>query len=490
MPSRKKQALDLVKDQTIVSSFEQEDPSKSNKYLLWMCQQHLKGHTLGDIVGTVQSFNRRRKSLKHQDIYQYSELKDLEREILKLNPSKSERKYLKNLKEGVDFITLFEKENIGFYAALTFKGMKNLGSGTRWCVVANESYWKSYSNYGDFYVLVDSANKHNYNHKVALHLNHDRGVIDYYNANDSRCNFEKKASPKLINIFKDKIKILSKIRGTNAYFREYSPNYFDFDLESEAKKRQVNTKNIEDITDADLIKEIKSKNLWGLLRVSKRKDLIEKLKDDYLKKGPGITLDTTNSVAFNEVFQDHFKIEDITEGLSKSAITKAQINAYKNKLKTLSDKEFSDMINSCSRANVRLHLLKMRPQVWKDLKKEKISITMGAFLIKKYKLEALDTVAHLCKLTNSPYYSGSDNSIMREVKTLNITEQKAKELLKRTDLPKAMRKFLETKKRKTLNAQEKRAIKDSLKDLIRSGVVPQQVLSSKELAKVIKEINP
>lgn len=494
MPSRQQQALDLIKNQTLVSSFMQEDPSKSNKYLLWMCQQHLKGHTLGDIVGTVQSFNRRRKSLKHQDIYQYSELKDLEREILKLNPSKSEKKYLKNLKEGVDFITLFEQENIGFYAVLTHKGMKNLGAKTRWCVVANHSYWKSYSGYGDFYVLIDSRHQ-NQNHKIAFHVNHNSGAIHYYDANDSQVDFNKAASPKLIDIFQDKIRVLSKIKGVRLPTKsKKAENNFTFELESETQAR-TGKKTIQkdaDFSDAALLKEIKDKNLWGLLRVSKRKDLIESLKDDYLNKGPGVTLDASNSPAFNEIFQDQFKIEDIMEGLSKSNLTKDQINVYKDKLSTLSDKEFADLINSCNRANVRLHLLKMRPKVWKDLKKENLTITIGTFLIKEYKLEALEKVAHLCNHTKGGYYSYSrkrDNSVLAEVRKLNITSQKAEELLKRNDLSKRMKKLLNTKKRKSLNDKEKQALKDSLGNLIKSGVIPKQVISSKELAKVIKEIN-
>lgn len=494
MPSRQQQALDLVKDKTVVSSFVEEDPSKSNKYLLWMCQQHLKGHTLGDIVGTVQSFNRRRKSLKHQDIYQYPELKDLEREILKLNPSKSERKYLKNLKEGVDFITLFEQENIGFYAVLTFKGMKNLGNKTRWCVVASNNYWRSYSGYGDFYVLIDSRHK-NHNHKVAFHVNHNTGSIVYYNANDSQVDFNKLASPKIINALQDKIRVLSKIKGVRVPTKsKKAENNFTFELESETQARTgKKTKDKEqDLSDAILIKEIKGKNLWGLLRVSHRKDLIESLKDDYLKKGPGVTLDASNSPAFNSVFQDQFKIENIIEGLSKSNLTKAQINAYKDNLSTLSDKEFADLINSCNHANVRLHLLKMRPKVWKDLKKEKITITMGAFLVKEYKLEALDAVAHLCNNTKSTYYyrNDHDNSLLAEVRKLNITSQRAEELLKRTDLSIRMKNFLKNKRRKSLNAQEKQALKNSLGNLIRSGVISKQVLNSKELAKVIEEINP
>ena len=454
-----------------------------------MCQQHLKGHTLGDIVGTVNSFNRRRKSLIHQDIYKYTDLKELENEILDLNPSKSERKYLKSLKDGLDYVLLYEKENISLYAILTYKGMRNIGDKTRWCVVANKNYWKSYSSYGDFYILIDSRNKSNKYYKTAIHVQKNTNAVYYYDANDHQYNFVSVSHPDVYNEIHKSINLISKIKGSEVEIKtKKAQKEYTFILESALKKKKSAKTNVKDKTTIDLVKEIRDKKLWSFLRVSNRKNLIDELKDEYKKYGPAISFESSNSVAFNEVFQNEFKTDDIVNGLKKSALKKVETKAYADMLKTLTDDEFAKFVNECSRATTRKYVLELRPSVWNKVKKDKISIGIASFLLDKYGIEVIDQVAHLAKNQTSYWNRNSDNGVLKKIKKLKIPVEKAEELLQRNDLHTRLRKFLEKKKKKKLSAKEKNALKDSITNLIDSGVVDKEFLDEKELANLLKEI--
>lgn len=130
------------------------DPTKTNKYLLWIATQLSKGYNASDIKGTVDFFHKFNSKFEERDIYKYSDLKVLE-DLCKAMPERSKRKEREDLKEyGSEVIAdtdIFKVIRVDTKAAMIL-----YGANTKWCTVSKDStYYEEYVARGsDFYITV------------------------------------------------------------------------------------------------------------------------------------------------------------------------------------------------------------------------------------------------------------------------------------------------------------------------------------------------
>ena len=399
--SRLKQASTII-NAKLAEKFSKEDPSKTNKYLLWMASQKKKGHTDEDIIATVQSFDRRRKSLTHQDIYKYTELKTLEKELLKLNPSKAERRDLKNLRSGKDYVTLIDKGGIKLYLPLSFKGIKNLGKDTRWCIASSVGYWKSYSAENIIFVLLNDQlvkRKDNPLRKVAILKRHHNTYLSSYNANDYSSSIESICSTELMNDINDYFNLIGMIMtGTNSDNRPNPANIvFKYDIK---EKKVENPLSMQDF----VIQEIKNKKLFDLLPYSSNESLLLAMKGDIKKYFGQISFDERFSDKFINIFKDELKSDDFISMIKSKNMSDKKIKPFKDLIKKLNQDEFKKLLNETKFANTRKALLKLRPTDWKLLNKNKITAGLAYDLVVAHGEEALLLTCQHYNKYNTSYY--------------------------------------------------------------------------------------
>mgnify|MGYP000226883468 CR=1 FL=1 len=109
------------------------DPSKTKKYLNWMCKQYLKGIDIEDLGNIIFEFdNKIRKGLiKNTDINSYKDIDELE-SVVFIAPDKSKSEEEKHIKTTEANIIL-DNENYFIVEPLTWEASKIYGKGTRWC---------------------------------------------------------------------------------------------------------------------------------------------------------------------------------------------------------------------------------------------------------------------------------------------------------------------------------------------------------------------
>ena len=488
--SRIEKAKELI-DEDVLNSFIKEDPTKRNKYLFWMATQKKNGHLNEDIVGTIKSFHRRNKSLKFQDIYKYDDLKALENEILELNPSKSERKDIGNLKESKDYICLIDKKPIKFYAVLSYRGMKNLGKNTKWCIQASKSYWDSYSKDNIIFMLsCDSKTlikeRSSWKRIALLSGDYDKGYG--YEENDSHIYWHGRASQNVIDEVSHHMEMIHKISQNNkkAAKRKVSNNnikYFVFANEKRAAKKVKKG--------CELSSYIKKYKMYSLLLRSHNSELIKANKKDITNHLGVIKYETNYSEEFYNIFEKEIFIS--VDSLIESNLTHKRITQIFGKtVEKLSKEKFKKLINSCKYANTRKSLYKLRPSEWGSIDAKNINQITALALLKEHGDKALyKAYLHYGKKKISSYYyygsygrrgAGRENEITKHIKSMTINTVIAKTVANLPDCPKPLKTLLLNKDLSVKNANK---IKAALKLIALSEGVDVKKLSKQSLQKYI-----
>ncbi len=160
------------------------DPTKTNKYLLWIAAQLSKGHSVPDIKGTVDFFHKYNAKFEEKDIYKYEDLKTLE-DICKTMPERSKRQAREDLKEyGSE--NIFENDVLKVIRVDTKAAMILYGSNTRWCTASKDStHYEEYVASGnDFYITVFKGKSPLASDKYAI-VRKDLLSFEIFAANDS-----------------------------------------------------------------------------------------------------------------------------------------------------------------------------------------------------------------------------------------------------------------------------------------------------------------
>jgi hypothetical protein len=146
------------------------EPSHNNKYLKWIATQLSNKHTKEDIKATVTAFHRNCKRLRNSDIYQYTDLKELENEIKDLELSKRQ---IEIFSKDIGSVKIYSDDICTLIRINSKHAMLYYGKSSRWCVaMEKEDYWEDYSSFGNvFYILIDK----NTNHKYAIQK---RGIVE------------------------------------------------------------------------------------------------------------------------------------------------------------------------------------------------------------------------------------------------------------------------------------------------------------------------
>jgi hypothetical protein len=126
-----------------IDEISQRDPSHRNKYVDWSVKQILRGHSLNDIIPTVELFNRKQMVLKQTDINKYEDLKELE-DLLKALPESKRQEKQKAKASGST--KLYEDENFLFIRINSKQACVEYGKGTIWCItMESASFYEEYS---------------------------------------------------------------------------------------------------------------------------------------------------------------------------------------------------------------------------------------------------------------------------------------------------------------------------------------------------------
>ena len=151
------------------------DPSKTKKYLNWICKEYLKGRELNRLKDVIYQFDLKvnKGLIKNKDIYYYKNIEELE-DIIEKSPDKSKVDIKKQIKKTEVNIVL-DNDYYFIVEPLTWEASKIYGKGTKWCTAQEDSneYWK-----GDvkdikariFYVRDKKLNIDNPEYKIAIHV--------------------------------------------------------------------------------------------------------------------------------------------------------------------------------------------------------------------------------------------------------------------------------------------------------------------------------
>ena len=420
--SRLSEAIELIGEED-ANFFSESDPSGKDKYLKWMSQQKKDKQSNEDIIGTVKSFHRRSSSLKYSDIYQYKKLKDLENEILDLAPSRAERKDLKNIKHGTDYLAIIENKDFGLYYVMTFKGIKNLGQKTRWCIAANQSYWTSYSNGSDVYVVV-SFNKEG--RRFAMLHNRANSNYTVWNQEDFIVSTNKVFSPTLFEVIQEKSSMIRYIMLSKGSSTKKSSYIFSIGENKKSLKLD------------DAVKFVREHSLIPLLRKSKNKNVLNELKKDIKAKlSQGWV--SNCSTEFFEVFSSDENKDEILEIIKTETLTFTKLKILTKVFGSMTKPKFLKMFNSAKYKRTKTGLLKAYPKYIGDIDLKYITSAQALLLLKKDKDLILQTYYHFGKNTNYGY----DSSFTRYVKSTTFTNKVLNEISGKTDCPIKFKKYIE-----------------------------------------------
>lgn len=174
------------------------DPTKTNKYLLWIAAQLSKGHNIPDIKGTIDFFHKYNSKFEEKDIYKYDDLKTLE-DICKTMPERSKRQAREDLKEyGSEKI--FENDVLKVIRVDTKAAMILYGSNTKWCTVSKDSthYEEYVSNGNDFYITTFKGKSPLASDKYAI-VRKDLLSFEIFAANDTNMRSFKPAEREILH---------------------------------------------------------------------------------------------------------------------------------------------------------------------------------------------------------------------------------------------------------------------------------------------------
>jgi len=152
------------------------DPTKTKKYIDWMCKQTIEGNDVDQIIVLIKDFDRlvNKNLIKDKDIYSY-DYESATDEVEKYRKKKTKTETEKLVKEDVE--TVLDNDKVLVVAPKTKEAAILYGKGTKWCTSAlknnafDEYYFGSHVN---LYYIVDKRT--NEKHAVAVNLDGSKEV--------------------------------------------------------------------------------------------------------------------------------------------------------------------------------------------------------------------------------------------------------------------------------------------------------------------------
>lgn len=115
------------------------DPSGRGKYVMWMAQQAAKACAAAEVIQAVQAFHaaQQRLARDRRDLYRYRSLKDVQRELAKLDTESNTRR--KKTRKGYSVVRRLPRATV--YRVETYEGAAALSRDTKWCLA---DHWAIY----------------------------------------------------------------------------------------------------------------------------------------------------------------------------------------------------------------------------------------------------------------------------------------------------------------------------------------------------------
>ena len=235
------------------------DPSKTKKYLNWICKEYLKGRELNRLKDVIYQFDLKvnKGLIKNKDIYYYKNIEELE-DIIEKSPDKSKVDIKKQIKKTEVNIVL-DNDYYFIVEPLTWEASKIYGKGTKWCTaseVSNTSWISDVINKNAriFYVRNKKLNIDNPEYKIAIHVPiscFDKNKkVDYnkipctlWDANDKATEYNLQ---EVANKFGIDINKISNIKFVDLNTKEGIKEWLDL---MEIKNYKVNEDLIVDVND-------------------------------------------------------------------------------------------------------------------------------------------------------------------------------------------------------------------------------------------------
>ena len=171
-----------------IDEIHQKDPSKNDKYIDWSVRQILRGHSLNDIIPTVELFHKKFSLLEKKDINQYKDLKDLENILKSLPESSKTQEKIKSKTTGS--VKLYEDGKFVLIRIDEKRACVEYGKGTKWCIsMKDASFFARYrSENVVFYFLINKAPTEEETRdsidKIAFAVHRDRDMTEIFKSND------------------------------------------------------------------------------------------------------------------------------------------------------------------------------------------------------------------------------------------------------------------------------------------------------------------
>ena len=138
-----------------IRALNEQDPSKSKKYLTWGVKQLTLGAPLQDLVLAIRDFHSRAAGLENKDINSYDSLSKMKDALSSTAPSK--KSFARQAKSSAQ--TLLETDRWLLIHPKNMEAATAYGSNTKWCVASKrpeKNYFNNYSSSNSFfYFLID-----------------------------------------------------------------------------------------------------------------------------------------------------------------------------------------------------------------------------------------------------------------------------------------------------------------------------------------------
>ena len=134
------------------------DPSKTKKYLNWICKQYIDGVNIDKLEDIIKDFDYKanKKGLKSTDINYYKNIDELEQAIKETAVS---TEIDKTIKRRSDAEIVLDNKDYLIVSPKTFEASQYYGNATHWCTSLQKSYFNDYTkrDLSKLYYILDKS---------------------------------------------------------------------------------------------------------------------------------------------------------------------------------------------------------------------------------------------------------------------------------------------------------------------------------------------
>ena len=169
--------------QTILSSFENNDPTPNNQYTPWITREYIKGNIrrledLSRIKNSLELYHKYKNTRQFKELFPYNvgfnDVMKLDASQIEGIAEKLDAFIAKDNKKELDkgkAEEVYQDSDVRVISPLDEKAACYYGQGTRWCTAATqgENYFERYNSLGPLYIIIPKKPKYP-GEKYQLHV--------------------------------------------------------------------------------------------------------------------------------------------------------------------------------------------------------------------------------------------------------------------------------------------------------------------------------